>query len=246
MSQNIRFQRYIEPIGIGKHTDNYRGNFSMEKVYLYDDCLGKAEDATNWWDEHLDGTGDTFAQYSTTTTAAANGMVRLTTGSGDNEETIVNYGCLSWYGDQNCVVEARIRINDVSGVCLFFGLADAVGEMSFDYKDGTLTSTATDGVGFLVDADKAASSIYCVGCKADTDETAVDSGTDWGDTEWKVLRVECATDGATFWLDGAQVGYMDASQEGGNGLVITFSVENRDAAADTVDIDYIKAWQDRS
>ena len=241
MSQEVNIQRKAKFTKIANHTDNIEGHWSPEKVWLYDDFLYHTEDTTHYWAEHLDGTDDTFAQQD-----GAGGWMRLTTGSGDNEETIVNYGDLTWYGDNNCAVETYVRINDVSGVCFFFGLADADGEMSFDYKDGTLTSTATDGVGFLVDADKGGSSIYCVGCKADTDETAVDSGTDWEDTVWHTLRIECATDGATFWLDGVQVGYMDASQEGGNALIITFAAENRDAAADYVDIDYIKAWQDRT
>lgn len=241
MSQQVRVERDLVFGGMAKHTANVKGPFSMEQVYLYDDCLQKAEDATTWWDEHLDGTNDTFAQAD-----GANGIVQILTGTGDNEETIVNYGALTWYGDQNCVVEARIRVVDVSGVALFFGLADAVGEMSADYKDGTFTSTADDLVGFLADADKGTSSIYCVGSKATTDETPVDTGTDWANNVWHVLRVECSTDAAAFYLDGVACGYMDASQEGGTALVITFSVENRDAAADYVDIDYIKAWQDRT
>lgn len=240
MPQEVRAGRKYDLYGVADHGDNFYGNFSLNKVYIYDDCLQKAEDATTWWDEHLDGTNDAFA-----VNAAAGGHVRMTTGTGDNEETIVNYGALTWYGDKNACVEARVRLNDVSGVCFFFGLADAAGEVSCDYKDGTLTSTASDLVGFLADADKTSSSIFCVGTKGDTDETPVDSGTDWANAAWHVLRIETSTDACVFWLDGTQVGYMDASQEGGTAMIITFAAENRDAAADTIDIDYIKAWQDR-
>jgi len=241
MSHVVRVGKSVKFIGDAKHDDNVEGNFSMKKVYLYDDFLQRAEDATTWWEEHLDGTDDAFA-----ITNAPGGVVRITTGTTDNEETIVNYGQLTWYGDKNCVVEARVEINDVSGTALFFGLADAAGEMSIDYKDGTLTTTATDAVGFLCDADKESSSIYCVGVKADTDETPIDTGSDWENDAWHILRIECATDGAHFYLDGNAVGFMDASQEGGNPLIITFSAETRaDDGSNTIDIDYIKAWQDR-
>jgi len=239
-----RIGKEILFVGDAQHGANVAGPLLLEKEVVFDECCGLAIDTTSVWDNHLDGNGDTFA------VAAATGgdprIYQIVTGDGDNEETIVHLGGLQWYGADKCLVEARIRLQDVSGVCLFFGFADAVGEMSIDYKDDSLTYTADDAVGFIVDADASSSSIYCVGNAAGTPETAVDSGTDWANDEWHVLRVELSTAAAAFYLDGNPVGFMDAAITSSDPLAITIAIENRDAFADYVDIDYVYACQTRT
>lgn len=245
MSQQVRVSRDIEFVGDAQHSPgNVKGPFSPEMVTLYDDFLGIGIDSTTKWAVSLQGTTPgTFKIV-----AAAGGIARFTMGTADNDVSEVASE-LTWSGIKKAIMEARIRVNIPTGCAIFVGFSDAKSEtllMAIDYNGGVLTTTATDAVGFLADADRLTSSIYCVGVKTDVDETPVDTGIDWVDAAWHILRVELNGDTATFYLDGTVIGYLDVSQNGAVQLCVVVHTQARAATStSTPDIDYIKAWQER-
>jgi hypothetical protein len=152
-------------------------------------------------------------------------------------------------GDKKAVCEWRLKITDVSGTCLFVGFSDAKvetnGLIAIAYTDGTAVYTATNGTGFVIDADKATSSIYCMGTKSGTPDTLVDTGTDWADGETKTLRVELDSDEARFYLDGAPVGTLVNAVTAATLLCSTVQAMTRAGdGANTVYVYSFDAWQD--
>ena len=239
MSQQVKVYRNLQFRGVANTTDNIEGNPSYNKVIFYDDFLDITIDSAKWT-ATIPATADAIEIV-----AGANGHVELLMGNADND-TVALASQSTYYGNQNAVCEARIRIQDVDKSALFFGFGDAIavsnGEMAIDYEGGaTLASNFADAVGFLVDADKDTSSILVVGVKNNTDTAVTDSGTDWGDNEWKVLRVELADEDATFYLDGVAIGHILLTQTKTDPLCVVVHGANRETGTGKkIDVDYIK------
>lgn len=204
MGQNLRVSRNIEMLGDANQEANMKGNICTERMYFDEYWFDDTTSAL--WTETLDGTSDNIAP-----TVGGVGGLTLTTGTGDNEVSFLG-SALIFDVTQKPVIEARVKIVDVSGTCFYFGFADANTETSpastIDYADATLAAQATDAVGFVVDADKGTSSIYCASVNDGGTAAAADAGSDWEDNETKNLRIALDASGnAKFYIDGVQVGY---------------------------------------
>jgi len=184
---------------------------------------------------------------------ALGGIVRLTTGDEDDDdiqmasEIIYNTG-------KRCAAEARIRINDVSGCALFFGLTDAKSEaanlIAITLSTATTAiSTATDAVGVVWDPDGSTSNLYFCSVNTSGDATKVTytPSTAFTDAAWHTYRVEVdGNNTPTYYADGSYVGTgSTAVCSTGADLCVYVGVINREATGNTVDIDYIKTWQAR-
>jgi hypothetical protein len=231
--------------GSARQKANVVGSMLEKRVHFQDNFTQEAINA-DVWTSTVGGTSDAIAISET-----AGGSLLLTTGTADDDASHLS-GAIIWNGTTNSVMEARLTITDVTGTAVFVGFSDAKSEaanlIAISYPADSLTTTATNAAGFVIDADHATSSIMCEGVKANTDATSVDSGTDWADGETKNLRVELDTAGAaTFYLDGVGVGFVAAAVTTATLLCVTVQVSTRaNDGANTVRLHRIDAWADET
>ena len=133
---------------------------------------------------------------------------------------------------------------------IFFGFSDATSETTpnatIDYADGTLAAAATDAVGFVVDADKNSSRIFCasIATGGSVTATAAAPTVAWTDGQSKTLRVALDSSGnASFYIDGVQVGY-EATAVTDVPLCIMINYGNRDGSSDVIYTRYVALFQD--
>lgn len=246
MPRQLLIDDHIEMRADALHRSNMDGPWQETKVHFKDEFTNGTLD-TNVWTSTAAGAAATNA---INVGVHVGGVVRLLTSTTDNASQMISTS-LIWEDDKYAVCEARINLADVSGTALFFGFTDATSEttpdMAIHYPDDVLTTVATNAVGFVVDADHASSSIMCCGVNAGTDETPVDTGTDWADAEWHTLRIELDPDGnAIFWLDGVAKARLATAIASGTDLAVAVHAATRAAdGANNVYADYVEAWQNR-
>lgn len=200
MSQNVRVASDLEFQGLAEYNLNVLGNMVTKKYHLGDDFVGVSLD-TNLWATSLPGTSDTIA-----ISEIQGGCALLTTGTVDDDSCMMSTAII-WSGTKKAVLYARIHMVDVSGTALFVGFSDAKSEsnnsIAIHYAAGTLTTVATDAAGFVIDADKGTSSIYCASVKNNTDTTPIDTGVDWTDGQTRELWVILDGTTARFFMSTA-------------------------------------------
>ena len=241
--QQVRIGRHIEFVGDAAQEANVKGDFSCERMCSVDWFDQKALDTTNNYDQTLGGTSDAGAL-----TAGGYSGFTGTTGTGDDEISFLATG-LVFDISQSPAIEAKIKIADVSGTIVFFGFSDATSETtpdaSMDYAGGTLAAVATDAVGFICDADKVTSTLYCASVNDGGTAAASTTGIVWTDNQSKVLRVSLDSSGnASYFVDGVQVGYK-ASAVADVPLCAIINYGTRaDDGSNTIYVRYLKKWQD--
>lgn len=255
MGQQILVARRLKFLDSAYRTENVEGNVSFKRLTKHWEFQGKAIDNTNDWTV-TDGSAGTDGTFTITSPHC----LTITSGAADNDdEHFASELC--YYGQYNPVLEVRARNDDVSGMAHFIGFSDAQSEtntIAFTLATATLTSTASDGAGFLLDVDATTKTIRAVSVKGDSDGTVIDSSHTEGDASWATYRVELRDNGTTcdalFYLntDGKSINpwtdivgvELDAVTRT-TALCIYIGVMNREAAANTLDVDYIKVWSDR-
>ncbi len=216
-------------------------------TYFYDEFTDDTM-ATDQWalSEGTTSTGSATAAI----TAAAGGLVRITTTTEDNDDACLA-GEIVWNPAKGCGCEARIRLNDVSGSAFNFGFSDAKTEaadkIACTYSGTTLTSNATDCALFFHDPDATTDYIYACTVDTGTDGTVIASTTLMDtDAEWHIYRIEMdSTGNVDFYLDGNMIGRSDQDLDGAIDLCLFLGFINRESAANTMDVDYVRAWQGR-
>lgn len=227
-------------------TPNYRN-----KVVLFDDFLGDViEDG---WSA---AKGADPQGVIATIQAGVSGLVRLT--SGDVGDTFANDGSsltheLNWKANQgNLVAEFKFTpVSSVASVAYFIGLSDAKAtgtlEAPFTLSGTTFTSNATDAVGFVFDTAATTDTWRCVGVKADTDATAVDTSLAPVADTAAFFRVEVDSAGnATFYINDAKFGPIANAVTATVALTPIVTVVTRTTATKSVDVDYVYVSADRA
>src|SRR5690606_7143261 len=106
---------------------------------------------------------------------------------------------LAWKAEQgNLTLETRVRTSAITTIALFIGFTDSVSlEMPVNAaaSENTLTTTASDAVGFMFDTSMDDDNWWLVGVADDTDATAVDTGLAPEADAWAVYRIELDTNG---------------------------------------------------
>jgi hypothetical protein len=119
---------------------------------------------------------------------------------------------LNWKANQgDLVFEARVKISAITDIAVFVGLTDQVGALEMPIQSAasanTITTNATDAVGFMFDTSMTADTWWLVGVANDVDATAQNTGTAPVADTYVTLRVELTSAGvATFYLNGTAVG----------------------------------------
>ena len=211
------------------------------KVKFWHDFCGPAVDETNDIDA---GTENSGTQAIST---GADGIYRLTTGivSGNR----VAFGTsLNWRASDGGPLTFEARIKSVTAIttrAYFIGLTDTVPsgtlENPIEMSGTTLTTTASDAVGFMYDTDATNDYWYCVGVKADADGTSVNTSVAPAAAgTYQTLRVMVSVDGhADFYIDGKFEGHVDSAITAATAVCGIVLVETRTAGASILDTDYI-------
>ena len=212
-------------------------------VRLWDDFLGDVI-ADQWA-----GYGGTDAQaLAPAITAGIGGLLRLTGGNA-NTDTATDAsqleGALNWQASNgDLFFETRLSMSAITNIAVFAGFTDAVGAIEFPIISAgsadTLTTTASDAVGFMFDTRMSTDNWWCVGVAGDTDATHINTGSAPVATTFERLRIEVdSAGGAFFYIDGVKVGEMDDAVTAATDLAPCIIVQPLTTTAHTVDLDYV-------
>jgi len=216
--QQARISREIEFVGDANQEANVKGNLLPERRCIVDYFDGKVIDETNFYTITVGGTSDAIA-------VSGGGVPGFTVATGTVDQQVCFIATpLVFDISENPVIEAKVNIADVSGTSFFFGFSDAVTETTpdstIDYAGGTLAAAATDAAGFVCDADKGSSALYCatIATGGTVAGALASPAITWTDGISHTLRVELKeSDAATpthdayFYCDGIQVGFKQSA-----------------------------------
>lgn len=217
------------------------------KVKLFHDFNSPGVDETNDIDVGTENSG------TQAISAAKDGLYRLTTGSTSGNRvafaTSLNYDASSG----ELIGEARVKsVTAITARAYFIGFTDVVPsgtlENPIEMSGTTLTTTASDAVGFMYDTDATNDNWYGVGVKADADAVAVNTGVAPAAAgTFQTLRVVVNSAGkAEFWIDGNYEGSAINAVTAATDLCFIVLVETRSNAAISIDTDYIYVEQGRT
>ena len=211
------------------------------KVKIFNDFLGPAVDETNDWTVGTENSGTEAISI------AIDGLYRITTGAtSGNREAVTQ--TLQWQASDGGPLIGEFRVKSVTAIttrAYFIGFTDVVAsttlENPIEMSGTTLTTTASDAVGFMYDTDSTNDTWYCVGVKADADAVSVDTGVAPAAAgTFQTLRVVVDIDGnADFFIDGKWEGRVANAVTAGTDLTPIVLVETRTSGASIIDVDYI-------
>lgn len=219
-------------------TDSPRGF-----VKLFDDFVGDAID-TFLWTANAD-TGGTSAIAED-----ENGVLRLASDGTDGDINNL-FGANLWRPSDAgpLIFEARVRASSLSAG-FFVGLSDSNSddEVPIDLDGGTLTTTATDAVGFVLDSAEVAANWQMCSVKADADgaQTATPTRLNAVASTYQTLRLVVNADGdVVFYINGEEVGRRSAAVTTSVNFVPAIAVL-ANGTATNFDVDYVYVCSGRS
>ena len=152
----------------------------------------------------------------------------------------------------NLAFECRLNITDITQCSVFVGFTDITTlEEPMSVSGTTLTTNATDAVGFVFDTAMTTDEWWFAGVDTDVDATgSATSSTAPVNATYQVLRGEIAADGETaeFFIDGVSVGSLTAAVcDASTDLFFTVMAngDGSNGSVATVDVDYILVEHDR-
>jgi hypothetical protein len=180
-----------------------------------------------------------------------NGDCRITTSATDNQGSQL-VGAKSVKANYGGVfMEARLKIaTAITTAAVYVGFSDSSSlEEPMLYATTTLTTTLSDGAGFIYDTDGTVDQWIAASVDTNVDDSVGLLGVAPVADTYQTFRVEISKDGLTvrYFIDGAPVGVSNTA--GVTETVALFplvSVYNRDGSANTVDVDYVLYGHNRA
>jgi hypothetical protein len=225
---------------------------SNKFIRYFDDFLGDVlRDEWNVVEGADTGTSDAVV------TNAIGGTVRLTTGDSatttwaGNGIQLTHGAFYNWKAaNGGLYLEARVKLDDITTAGFFVGFTDLGTYEAPIISAGsgnTITTNATDAVGFMFDTNMTADNIWLVGVANNTDATAQNTGTAPVAATYNTLRVEVSSGGvASFFIDDVAVGtQMTGALTTTVALTPTIAATSLVAASRNLDVDYIDVGMDR-
>lgn len=179
---------------------------------------------------------------------AVGGAARLTTGAGAGASMAANgvvmVSAAQWKANAGRLVfQARVKMAAISTICAFVGFTDTTAlEMPINSAASadTLTTNATDAVGFMFDTAMATDNWWLTGVANDVDATAQNTGYAPVADTYETFRIELDTSGgAVFYRNGVQIGTsMSGAVTASVALTPVVAVFRRAASSTTMDVDY--------
>jgi hypothetical protein len=224
---------------------------SPSKAVLFDDFLGDV--IADQWNTVV-GT-DTLPPSAAILAGGIGGVLRLTTGNdgtGLAADSVQLTQALQWQASNgNLVFEARLKLSAITTCWAFIGFTDLVtleAPIISAASADTLTSNATDAVGFMFDTRMTTDNWWLVGVDTDVDATHQDTGFAPVADTYEKFRIEVGADGsAVFFRNGLQVGTkMTGAVTPAIDLTPTIGLSKTSVAASmTGDLDYVYVAMNR-
>lgn len=220
-------------------------------VALFDDFLGDVI-ADQWG--VVEGT-DSATSDAAILSGGIGGVLRMTSGdagTGLAADMVQLVQSLQWQASNGgLAIQARIKLSRITTNYIFLGFTDLLtleAPIISASSADTLTTNATDAVGFMFDTNMTTDNWWGVGVANDVDGTAVDIGYAPVAADYATLRVDVNAAGdATFYYNGEQVGYIADAVTPGTDLTPTLNVGNLSGTASfTCDVDYIHVSMNRA
>ena len=138
----------------------------------------------------------------------------------------------------------RLKIDDITTAAFFAGFTD-LGTFEAPIESAgsanTITTNATDAVGFMFDTRMTADNIWCVGVANGTDGTSVNSAIAPVNDTYLLLEFEVTSGGdALFYINGTAVGKVADAVTASVALTPTIAATSLAAASRVVTVDYIE------
>ena len=185
-----------------------------------------------------------------TVVGKAGGVGTLVTGTSSGNRAQFTAGLNHKAEDGSLIFVARVmNLTAITNRALFLGFTDTVAqENPIEVSGTTITSSASDAVGFMFDTAATTDVWYVQGVKADTDTPLTAASVNGGNVvptagTYQEFRIEVSTDGdATFYIDGEMCGFVANCVTPTVLLTPIVLVEARTTAAQTVYVDYL-GWE---
>lgn len=226
-------------------------------VVLYDDFVEGFRSGVNQTWLPVEGTDSATSDAAIASTGEG-GVLRLTTGDAGtgyaaDAEQITQRALTFKASNGNLVFETKLRLSAITTCYAFLGFTDTVAvaleaPIESAASGNTLTSNASDAVGFMFDTRMTNDTWWLVGVKSNTDAVAQNTGIAPVATEWVTLRVEVNPLGnALFFINGKVVGtQMLNAVTPATPLTAVMTVSKTSVAASmTMDLDYVYAAMNR-
>ncbi len=230
-----------------------------QKVTMFDDFLGDTFNLDLWTDG--EGADTTGAAGPALVATGANGEFLAVSGDDDNAagsvDTSGTTGAeLNWLADNGgLVMEARIKVNDISSCAFFVGFTDAVladGSMEAPIEASgsgdVITAEAEDAAGIIFDTDFATSGAFInLGSVIATAvTTVVPSATSPVNNVYLTLRVTISAAGVLEgFINGTSIGTISSAITTSDPLTPAVLVRGRTTVIRNLTVDYIWVQQDR-
>jgi hypothetical protein len=220
-------------------------------VGYFDDFVGDVI-ADQW--NLVEGT-DSATSDAAILAGGIGGVLRFTTGdagTGLAADMIQMTQALQWQASNGgLTIQARLKLSAITTCYVFFGFTDLVtleAPIESAASANTLTSNATDAVGFMFDTRMTDDKWWLVGVANDVDATHQNTGFAPAADTYATFRIELSSTGvATFFYNGLQVGVqMTSAITAGADLTPTLNVSKTSVAASmTLDLDVIGVSMNR-
>lgn len=242
---------YLGPVGAQKALGGF------ESCVLFNDFLGGGQAySTTVVDGWRSRKGSDAQCVDWTVTPAiegtAVGTIGDTTASMAVSGTQLDAG-LSWKANQgNLMLEARVKMSQITLISVFIGFTDQTAALEMPIHSAgsadTITTNATDAVGFMFDTSMDTDRWLLVGVANDVDATLQDSGSAPVADTYAVFRIELSTAGvATFYYNGTAVGTTLVGPRATIALTPVIAGFNRDTSnTPTITADYVYVSADRA
>jgi len=238
--QNLRNQ-----IGLAREFGFLEFN-TLDQVVVFDDFVGDVLSVE--WQTADTGSG---SSADAVISAGANGEIVMVTGTADNGYSAMSRE-LNFQGQLNCVMAARIKVDDIAAVKMEIGFTDAHDDAGAVNTLATYSTTATDWVGWIFDTDDTAY-WQATGVDSNTEATKIEDSLAPVAATYETLIVALYDTTATFYrldANGYQT-YKSAPMTGACSKDVSLTpwvfVQSRESSdSKSLTVDYIKAWQRRT
>ena len=219
---------------------------TLDQTVVFDDFVGDVLSVE--WQTADTGSG---SSADAVISAGANGTIVMVTGTADNGYSAISRE-LNFQGQLNCVMAARIKIDDIAAVKMEIGFTDAHDDAGAVNTLATYSTTATDWVGWIFDTDDTAY-WQATGVDSNTEATKIEDSLAPVAATYETLIVALEDTTAHFYrldANGYQT-YRSAPMTGACSKDVSLTpwvfVQSREASdSKTLTVDYIKAWQRRT
>ena len=225
--------------------DENRGAYTNPKKYvrLFDDFLGDV--IADQWSA---AEGNDAQAIIATINADVNGVVRMTTGDtttvSESAQSLTH--ALNWKANQGGLyMGCRFKpVTSVADVAYFVGFTDVLATTTLEepitLSGTTLTTNATDAVGFVFDTAATNDTWHCQGVANGTDTALTNSTIAPTADTYQDLEIFVDTSGgATFYINGALVATVAACVTATVALTPAVVAMARTTTSKSVDIDWI-------